>query len=111
MAHYCECRRHVVLKSAARHARAGWIYRPGHDLCRQCWRSLAQSHAIRSMVLARARRVHIAGYAARDRNPRRQFSSFEVVAHETNNRRACLNLKIVNRRMSLMTPGGGTYDC
>ena len=51
MAHYCECYRRIVLKSAARHARAGWIYRPGHDLCRKCWRSLFERQAIRTEAL------------------------------------------------------------
>ena len=51
MAHYCECRRRIVLKSAARHARSGWIYRPGHDLCRKCWRSLFERQAIRTAAL------------------------------------------------------------
>lgn len=53
MAHYCECRRRIVLKSAARHARAGWIYRRRHDLCRKCWRSLIERQAKQSMGLAR----------------------------------------------------------
>jgi len=57
MAHYCECRRRIVVKSRARHARAGWIYRPGHDLCRKCWRSLIEGQAIRNMELARRRLV------------------------------------------------------
>jgi hypothetical protein len=50
MAHHCECYRRIVLKSAARHARAGWIYRPGHDLCRKCWRSLVERQAVRTAV-------------------------------------------------------------
>jgi hypothetical protein len=55
MAHYCECRRRIVVKSRARHARAGWIYRPGHDLCRKCWRSLVEGQAMRSIELTRSR--------------------------------------------------------
>ena len=50
MAHHCECYRRIVLKSAARHARAGWIYRPGHDLCRKCWRSLVERQTVRIAV-------------------------------------------------------------
>src|SRR5687767_14707581 len=50
MAHHCECYRRIVLKSAARHARAGWIYRPGHDLCRKCRRSLVARQAVRTAV-------------------------------------------------------------
>ena len=53
MAHYCECRRRMVLKSSAGHARAGWIYRRRHDLCRKCWRSLVERRAMRSLGLAR----------------------------------------------------------
>ncbi len=55
MAHYCECRRRIVVKSRARHARAGWVYRPGHDLCRKCWRSLVERQAMRSMEVAYGR--------------------------------------------------------
>lgn len=54
MAHYCECRRRIVVRSSARHARAGWIYRPGHDLCRKCWRSLIEKQAKRNVGLVRA---------------------------------------------------------
>ena len=50
MAHHCECYRRIVLKSGARHARAGWIYRPGHDLCNKCWRSLVERQAVRTAV-------------------------------------------------------------
>jgi hypothetical protein len=51
MAHYCECRRRIMVQSHARHARAGWIYRRGHDLCRKCWRSLGARQAMRSIEL------------------------------------------------------------
>lgn len=55
MAHYCECRRRIVLRSRARRARPGWIYRPGHDLCDRCWRALVARHAIQRLVPARER--------------------------------------------------------
>jgi hypothetical protein len=62
MAHYCECRRRIVVKSRARHARTGWVYRRGHDLCRKCWRSLIEGQAMRSMELARGRFSALQGF-------------------------------------------------
>jgi hypothetical protein len=58
MAHYCECRRRIMVKSHARHARAGWIYRRGHDLCRKCWRSLLERQAMRNIELVRFPVLH-----------------------------------------------------
>jgi hypothetical protein len=65
MAHYCECRRRIVVKSRARHARTGWIYRPGHDLCRKCWRSLIEGQAMRSLEPAYGRLSVLHGFDSR----------------------------------------------
>ncbi|MGH7847927.1 MAG: hypothetical protein ACREQW_22520 [Candidatus Binatia bacterium] len=90
MAHYCECRRRIVVKSIARHARAGWIYRPGHDLCRKCWRSLMEMQALRSVALSSARLLVFDGFEPKAR--RRDFTlALAVLAYKAGDREARWN--------------------
>jgi hypothetical protein len=89
MAHYCECRRRIVVKSIARHAHRGWIYRSGHDLCRKCWRSLVERHAMRSIRLARGS-LSVLGFELKTRS--RDFTlALAILAYATTDREALAN--------------------
>lgn len=87
MAHYCECHRRIVIKARARHARGGWIYRPGHDLCRKCWRSLVARHAIRCMKLAGGRLSLVRGLDP-NTEPRGFSLAFLVLGYRAGEARA-----------------------
>jgi hypothetical protein len=90
MAHYCECRRRIVVKSRARHTRAGSIYRRRHDLCRKCWRSLIEGQAMRNMERVRGRLSVLHGFKPQTRI-RVVGLAIAVQAYKSGNRDACSN--------------------
>jgi hypothetical protein len=52
MARHCECFGRIVIKSRARHARPGRIYRQDHHLYGRCWHSLVDSRRFQGAVPA-----------------------------------------------------------